>query len=191
MSTKASGSQVGVRTVPPTVRALHPAQHTRRKNGGANGTVRGTVTESSDTSSTYGTMSRFGGGIHRLPAHRAGDVRMANTYKLLPDRKFPTQEVREIIDGVLQSYLQDCTYDPTSCARLCETLAALIKTRVKDLNVPRFRILSLVSIAQRQGQGLHVASRSLWDSQTDIHISVPYENTTLVCVATLFALYVE
>lgn len=171
---------------PPTAGTLQPAVHVRRKAG----------TVSSDTSSLYG--SHVKGSVAGVSvfnpfnaSQRGMGVVLANTYNMEPVRKFPTKEVKEIMDSVLQSYLQDCDYDTQMCPRLCESLSTLIKNRVKDLNVCRYRLVCLVTIAQNTGQGLHIAARYLWDHSNDMFTSAAYENKSLVCVATVYALYLE
>ena len=46
-------------------------------------------------------------------------------------------------------------------------------------------------IGQVQGQGAFVASRCLWDTETDNYASFAFKNATLFCVMMVFGVYTE
>jgi hypothetical protein len=48
-----------------------------------------------------------------------------------------------------------------------------------------------VTIGEVHGQGVRIASRCLWDTETDNHASSTFQNPYLYCVAMVFAVYFE
>lgn len=48
-----------------------------------------------------------------------------------------------------------------------------------------------VTVGQRAGQCLRLATRCLWDTAADNGCSASFENETMFCVAMVFGLYFE
>jgi hypothetical protein len=48
-----------------------------------------------------------------------------------------------------------------------------------------------VTVGEKTGQGIRMASRCLWDTATDNFASEFYENASVFCVAMVFGLYYE
>jgi tctex1 domain-containing protein 2 len=48
-----------------------------------------------------------------------------------------------------------------------------------------------VALGENRAQGVHVASRGLWDADTDAFASFAFKSDTLWCTALVFGLYVE
>ena len=46
----------------------------------------------------------------------------------------------------------------------------------EQCNIPRYKIVVQVTLGQMKDQGVRVASRCLWDTQTDNYASVEYSN---------------
>lgn len=67
----------------------------------------------------------------------------------------------------------------------------VIKARVKDLMIPRYKIIVLVHIGQLTGQSMQISSRCLWDASNDTSASYSFKNSSLFGVATVFAVYTE
>jgi hypothetical protein len=76
---------------------------------------------------------------------------------------------------------------------MCITLSEVIKKRVKELGklVDRFKLVVSVSIGQNIGQGLTIASRSLWNEKTDTYASTSLCNGSLFAVGVVFGAYHE
>ena len=51
--------------------------------------------------------------------------------------------------------------------------------------------MCLVTIGSVEGQGIRVASRCLWDHETDSYASATFKNATLFAIATVFGIYYE
>jgi hypothetical protein len=78
------------------------------------------------------------------------------------------------------------------CTRqLANELSTSIKDAVKATGLSRYKLVVHVTIGQRAGQALRVASRGLWDASTDSFMSETYENDTLFASAQVFGIYVE
>lgn len=52
----------------------------------------------------------------------------------------------------------------------------LQKEKVKEIGAPRHKLVVQVTIGEVQGQGVRIASRCLWDVETDNHASAYYTN---------------
>ena len=113
-----------------------------------------------------------------------------NTYKTEPDQRFEVSTVSSIIQQTL-STLGDLNYDSNRCREHCKTLSNLIEKRVKQLNYTRYKIVCFVTIGELRGQGLHVASRCVWDSEKDNYATASYENSTLLAVGTVYGVYMD
>ena len=113
-----------------------------------------------------------------------------NTYKTEPDQRFEVSTVRSIIQQTL-STLGDLVYDTNRCREHCKTLSNLIEKRVKQLNYKRYKIVCFVTIGELRGQGLHVASRCIWDSEKDNYATASYENSSLLAVGTVYGVYMD
>ena len=70
-------------------------------------------------------------------------------------------------------------------------LADVIKERVKNLGYSRYKLIVQVTVGEKTGQALRLASRCLWDTTTDNFASDFYENASVYCVGMVFGLYYE
>mmetsp|Transcript_130857 Transcript_130857/g.419658 ORF Transcript_130857/g.419658 Transcript_130857/m.419658 type:complete len:125 (-) Transcript_130857:115-489(-) len=114
-----------------------------------------------------------------------------NTYVIHPEykNKFRVGPTREIIKEVLQSKLEKAQYNMETTQALTKQVADDIKDRLKDLMLPRYKIVVQVAIGEQRGQGVRMGSRCFWDSDTDSYASETYSNETLFCVATAYGVY--
>lgn len=72
-----------------------------------------------------------------------------------------------------------------------ERPSQVIRARVKDLMIPRYKIVVLVHIGQLTGQSMQISSRCLWDASNDTFASYSFKNSSLFGVATVYAVYFE
>jgi hypothetical protein len=114
-----------------------------------------------------------------------------NTYIVHPEykNKFRPGPVREIIREVLQSKLEKATYNIDAMHNVTRQIADDIKDRVKELALPRYKIVVQVTIGEQRGQGVRMGSRCFWDSDTDSYASETFANESLFCVATCYGVY--
>ncbi|XP_013407908.1 tctex1 domain-containing protein 1-B [Lingula anatina] len=123
--------------------------------------------------------------------HMGGHVKMENTYQLAPSTRFPIGSVKGIIRDVLDSYLAEERYSPELCRQMTKTISEVVKARVKELMIPRFKIICLVTIGQLKDQGCRVSSRCLWDPSNDTYASYEFRNSSLFAVGMVFGVYTE
>ena len=99
--------------------------------------------------------------------------------------------VQKLLSETIKERLHDTTYDPLKSAQIAKELADTIKERVKNLNFTRYKLVVQVTVGEKTGQAIRLASRCLWDTATDNFASDFYENSSVFCVAMVFGLYYE
>ncbi|XP_043377270.1 dynein light chain Tctex-type 5 isoform X2 [Caretta caretta] len=67
----------------------------------------------------------------------------------------------------------------------------VIKARVKDLMIPRYKIIVIVHIGQLNEQSMRIGSRCVWDPASDTFSSYVFKNTSLFALANVYAVYFE
>jgi hypothetical protein len=105
--------------------------------------------------------------------------------------KFMRGPVQKVLSETIKERLHDTTYDPLKSAQIAKELADTIKERVKNLNFTRYKLVVQVTVGEKTGQAIRLASRCLWDTATDNFASDFYENSSVFCVAMVFGLYYE
>lgn len=73
----------------------------------------------------------------------------------------------------------------------CFCCFQVVKARVKDMMIPRYKIIVVISIGQLTGQNMRVGSRCLWDAANDTFASHSFKNSSLFAVANVYAVYFE
>ena len=130
--------------------------------------------------------------IFRPPESRA-KVKLENTYQLGPQNGsvFSPEKVKDVIEQVLQEYLDDTKYNARECKDLSKDVSADIKNRIKELKFDRYKIICNVVIGQCHDQGFQMASRAVWQHQTDNWASATYRNSSLFALAVVHGIYYE
>ncbi|NXI97746.1 TC1D4 protein, partial [Psophia crepitans] len=120
-------------------------------------------------------------------------TRLENTYKMQPDEgcKFDARQVQRVLEGALASALGSAAYSPQGSAPLAQSLAELLQSQAKEVVPPRYKLVCHVLLGQQGQQSLLVASRALWDPQSDSFASATFSNTSLFAVATVHGVYFE
>ena len=113
------------------------------------------------------------------------------TYRTEPKKKFEASKVETIIKDVLHYRLEDYEYDPKLSSTKTKELSDEIKERVKKLRYERYKIVCLVTIGEKTGQGLQITSRCIWDSNWDTSSTYTYQNSTMFCTVTVFGVFNE
>ncbi|XP_061570724.1 dynein light chain Tctex-type 5-B-like [Cololabis saira] len=130
------------------------------------------------------------------PEHHDDSKKVENTYQLGPLKRFPVSAATEILRDVLTSHLQEEKHEVQPSPELIITLtggnnkSTIIKSLVKELEVPRYQILVVMHLDQLSDQGLHNISSFLWDANYTF-ASFSFNNSSLFCVATVYAVYHE
>lgn len=60
-----------------------------------------------------------------------------------------------------------------------------------ELKMPRYKLGVQVMLGELKGQGLRVASKSLWDPNFDNWASYTFSNENLFCTGMVFGIYFE
>ncbi|KAI4809686.1 hypothetical protein KUCAC02_018552 [Chaenocephalus aceratus] len=108
-----------------------------------------------------------------------------------PNKRMPVPAVTDILKDVLTSYLQEEKYEVEWSQKMTKTICEVIRARVKELMIPRYKIVVLVHIGQLAGQSMQISSRCLWDAANDTFASFSFKNSSLYGVATAYAVYYE
>ena len=115
---------------------------------------------------------------------------------------FVPREVEAIIKRVMKERLEKQKYDDAKCKQLALDLCFEIKQEVKsqsalgilhalnaacctELNIPRYKVVLQSVIGEVKGQGAYIASRCLWDTETDSYASYSMKNVSCFCSAWL------
>jgi len=116
-----------------------------------------------------------------------------NTYIMEPkdEEKFLPSKVTEIVEAALTEKLKDKDYNAEDSKQWTLELCNEIKQSVKELNIPRYKVIVQVVIGENSGQGIRVASKCLWDTSSDNWASFSYKNPSLFAVAMVFGCYYE
>jgi hypothetical protein len=107
-------------------------------------------------------------------------------------RKFRLEEVEEvepILFKFLKHNLQCSCYDPQECRELSKELCEELKDVVKSIKYPRYKLVSMVTIGQKDKQAITISSWSLINKDMDTYSSVYYTNWSLFAVAMIFATF--
>nr|XP_019586636.1 PREDICTED: tctex1 domain-containing protein 1 [Rhinolophus sinicus] len=118
-------------------------------------------------------------------------VQMENTYQLGPTKHFPVVIVNHILKDVLTNYLQEEQYEPELCRQMTKTISEVIKAQVKDLMIPRYKLIVIVHIGQLNSQSILIGSRCLWNPKSDTFSSYVFRNSSLFALANVYAVYFE
>ncbi|NXG73560.1 TC1D4 protein, partial [Baryphthengus martii] len=120
-------------------------------------------------------------------------TRLENTYRMQPDKgcKFNIGQVQQVLEGALASTLGTMVYSPQGSALLAQSLAELLQSQAKEVVPPRYKMVCQVLLGQQGQQSLLVASRALWDPESDNFASATFSNSSLFAVATVHGVYFE
>lgn len=96
--------------------------------------------------------------------------------------------LREALDKALQGVEYSSYFAPSLCQQICED----VKSRVKELNFDRYKIVVTVTMGERYMQGLKAIAQFLWDPEKDSYVSCIYDSSpSLFAVATIYAIYFD
>ncbi|XP_069699524.1 uncharacterized protein [Periplaneta americana] len=126
--------------------------------------------------------------------HTAGSdskIPMMNTYHLKSKNPFKPDQVNQVIRAVLDKEMEGVKYEPTTCMRLCMTLSADLRAKVKALGYDRYKLVCCVNIGEKNCQSMTTGLRFLWDTDRDNYAFYTYENASLYALATVYGVYYE
>nr|XP_005482254.1 tctex1 domain-containing protein 4 [Zonotrichia albicollis] len=120
-------------------------------------------------------------------------TRLENTYRIGPDKgcRFDVERVQRVLEGTLACALGATEYSAQGSAPLALSLTELLQSQAKEVVPPRYKLVCHVVLGQQGQQSLLVASRGLWDPETDTFASASFSNASLFAVATVYGVYFE
>ncbi len=106
--------------------------------------------------------------------------------------KFYPSKVQALVKETLEFLLKGYVLDPLMIAIKADEVTKAIKEAVKNnLNIPRYKIVVQTVLGGIEGQGLTVASKCLWDVNSDNYSSYTYKTDKLYCTVMVFGCYNE
>uniref|UniRef100_A0AC35TWG4 Tctex1 domain-containing protein 2 n=1 Tax=Rhabditophanes sp. KR3021 TaxID=114890 RepID=A0AC35TWG4_9BILA len=103
--------------------------------------------------------------------------------------KFRSTMGKKILSEVCTQILSDKTYEKATMEDSSKIVAEVVREKLKELNLPRYKFIVEVIVAEARGQGMCVNSACMWDSDTDNVVNHLYTNTNLFCEAIIFAVF--
>lgn len=121
------------------------------------------------------------------------NAKLEPTYRMEPkvEEKFSCSQVKSILDQILRLSIDGRSYNPQDASRLTIMVSNLITRKLKDLNLPRYRIVCNVVIGQKQEQSLHYVSQCIWNPATDTFIQASYQTTDMYATASVHGIYMD
>lgn len=120
-------------------------------------------------------------------------ITLENTYKMAPEagNHIAMSIIEEMAEKILRDEIGGKKYTSFHAGEMACSISSKIKTKVKEMNVPRFKIVCQVVITQAKEQGLEAASRCLWDASTDNFTAVTFQNNYIAATAMVYGVYFE
>ena len=133
-------------------------------------------------------------GDYHCASSFANHAKLENTFSLGPqdNQKFSRSKVGEVVENILKNCLKDTKYEASKCKKLVQEISEEIKRNVKSMVYMRYKIVVNMSIGQNScNESLIMASRALWNTETDNECTVQFKNESLYATATIFAVYFD
>ena len=120
-------------------------------------------------------------------------IRYENTFRMEPDddHKVDIARLRRVATSVIETAIAGYQYDPKQGKQFSLGLADRVRSQIKQLPFQRYKMVVLVSIGQKRGQDLRVASRCMWDVKWDRHLTISKETHDAYVTVTIFLVYTE
>uniref|UniRef100_A0A8C8RUF9 Tctex1 domain containing 2 n=1 Tax=Pelusios castaneus TaxID=367368 RepID=A0A8C8RUF9_9SAUR len=106
-----------------------------------------------------------------------------------PPVRFRSSTVKECIHAILKENLANVQYDPEETPQLTRSLSETIKDRLKEEGFYRYKMVVQVVIGEQRGEGVNMAARCFWDSDTDNYAQDIFMNDSLFCVVAAFGCF--
>jgi hypothetical protein len=155
----------------------------------------GTAGASGSSSNTAAARARRQSSRTSVP--RAGYdrrlIRYENTFRMEPDNdhRVDLVRLRRVATSVIETAISSYQYDPKQGKQFSLALADHVRSQIKQLPFQRYKLVVLVSIGQKRGQDLRIASRCMWDVKLDRHLTISKETQDAYVTVTIFLVYTE
>ena len=120
-------------------------------------------------------------------------IRYENTFRMEPEseHRVDIARIHRVISSVLETAITGYNYDGSQAKQFTLTLADRIRGQMKQLVYPRYKIVSQVCMGQKKNQDLRMASRCIWDTKWDRHVTITKETANAYLTVLIFCVYTE
>ena len=110
------------------------------------------------------------------------------TYRLKPydEKKFSPSAVKAVCEEILNATLTGKVWNGEEEAVWSVDMTEQIKAKVVAMDFSRYKIVVQIVLGQNKNQGVRVASRCLWDTETDNYASYTFSSDAMWCTAMVF-----
>ena len=115
------------------------------------------------------------------------------TYRMKPydEKKFSPSAVQRACEEVVTGALAGKAWNGEEEAVWAVDITEQIKAKVRAMGFDRYKIVCQIVLGQNKQQGARVASRCLWDTETDNFASYTFDSDAMWCTAMVFGCYTE
>eukprot|EP01038_Epipyxis_sp_PR26KG_P007800 gene7800-10595_t len=117
------------------------------------------------------------------------------TYRMEADEeeRFYQSKAKAIGDKIIADELTNANYDEEEAKIWSLNISDKIREALHESlgKNQRYKIVVQTTIGQWRDQGIRVASRCLWNPDSDNYASCQFSNATLFCCVLIFALYTD
>ena len=115
------------------------------------------------------------------------------TYRMKPydEKKFSPSAVQKACEEVVNAALTGKAWNGEEEAVWAVDITEQIKEKVRAMGFDRYKIVCQIVLGQNKQQGVRVASRCLWDTETDSYASYTFTSDSIWCTAMVFGCYTE
>ncbi|RZF41503.1 hypothetical protein LSTR_LSTR000217 [Laodelphax striatellus] len=103
------------------------------------------------------------------------------------EEKFKTDVVKHLIHNVLDEELRGQEYTADRADVWAEKISNSIKNQLKEMKFKKYKFVVQVVIGEQRGAGVKIATRCLWDAETDAYATDTFINESIFCMAVVFA----
>ena len=103
------------------------------------------------------------------------------------DCKDLSSKIRDLIQKILSSHLDNMEYNHEICGAKCKTISQMIENDVKSLYSVQYKITALVYIGAIRDRGIEMASQCVWNPSTDSFVMASYDNDSLFATGIVFS----
>ena len=101
--------------------------------------------------------------------------------------EFLVEDVETVIKSALQSTLSEQTYEQEKLGQWSQQVIDNTLKGLAGMGKP-FKYAVSCILLQKNGAPLHTAAGAFWDTKKDGICKVPWENSTMHCIVTVFGL---
>lgn len=104
--------------------------------------------------------------------------------------EFSEEDVEAIIRNAIHASLNEHSYNPKKVNEWSNIVVTNCLKDLQQLNRP-FKYIITCIIMQKNGAGLNTSTSMFWDTSKDGYCKVPWQNSTMHCIVTVFGLSVN